>query len=103
MKTLKEKIEIMQAAEDGARIEYLLSDMERWIEYSSPRDLAWDWSSSDYRIKEEPREIWHGVDPQTSYIHREGFESKQACEQAFPIDREGRFMRPVLFREVEES
>lgn len=52
MKTTKEKIEIMQAYEDGREIEYQnLSLVENfpWITTTSPN---WNWNTIDYRIAE---------------------------------------------------
>ncbi len=53
MKSLKEKIEIMQAAEDGAIIEYCYSE-PFWFNKSSEWAIAinptWDWEHYDYRI-----------------------------------------------------
>lgn len=53
MKTIREKIEIMQAYERGEQIEFIYEGME-WRNASNP---AWDWNHFDYRVK-----------PKTKYI-----------------------------------
>jgi len=54
MKTLKEKIEVMQAALDGKIIEYIdiLTKESSWSR-SSTALMLWNWSYYDYRIKVE--------------------------------------------------
>ena len=63
MKTLKEKIEVMQAALDGKTIQFRdlyfngkLNDAA-WSfggdEYTV-QDMAWDWDEYDYRVKPQP-------------------------------------------------
>ena len=63
MKTLKEKIEVMQAALDGKKIEsrnYPYEDKYDWNDnfYSG---IKWNWPHVDYRIKQEPMEFWANV------------------------------------------
>lgn len=54
MKTLKEKIEVMQAALDGGKLETCsLTYDGKWMPAHSP---LFNWVQSDYRIKPEPRE-----------------------------------------------
>jgi hypothetical protein len=53
MKTLREMIEVMQAAERGKEIE-CCDHKKEWN--SSPP--LWDWFRCDYRVKPKPREIW---------------------------------------------
>lgn len=55
MKTLKEKIEVMQAALDGKTIQF--SNGPLWID-CEPEHLIWQWPDYDYRIKPEPLEFW---------------------------------------------
>jgi len=55
MTTLKEKIEIMTAAEDGAEIQFSIRNTSVWGKAISP---SWDWPGNDYRIKPQPRDIW---------------------------------------------
>lgn len=57
MKTLKEKIEVMQAALDGKEIE------SKWLQKGNPEwksedMLVFNWVCFDYRIKPEPLEIY---------------------------------------------
>lgn len=51
--TTKEKIEVMQAYEDGKAIEESLIDSTHWksVTISKP---VWDWRNRSYRIKPEP-------------------------------------------------
>jgi len=51
MKTTKEMIEVMQAFVDGKKIEFRIGQ-GLWFDADSPN---WDWISSDYRIKPEPK------------------------------------------------
>ncbi len=60
MKTLKEKIEVMQAALDGEEIEYMLGENDGWRSYDSG-EPSWDWSCVDFRIKPKPLEFWVNV------------------------------------------
>lgn len=53
MKTLSEKIEIMQAAKAGKPIEILLDG--EWMRCLAP---TFTWGQIDYRIKPEPRRVW---------------------------------------------
>ena len=62
MKTLREMISVMQACEDGKKIEvscYMLDkETERWIDDVSP---VWEWARYQYRIKSEPLIIYASV------------------------------------------
>ena len=51
MKTIQEKIEIMQAYERGDQIQVKGSSIE-WIDIVSPK---WDWINYDYRVKPKPK------------------------------------------------
>lgn len=53
MKTLAEKIAVMQHFENGGEIEYVSISKDNWADIVDP---SWNWSYFDYRIKEEPRE-----------------------------------------------
>lgn len=48
--TTKEKIEVMQAFEDGKKIQCLSKFADHWIDCYSP---LWNWYICDYRIKPE--------------------------------------------------
>jgi hypothetical protein len=52
MKTLKEKIEVMQAALEGKEIEVMTWDREEQG-WGPPKLLTWNWREHDYRVKEE--------------------------------------------------
>lgn len=58
MKTLKEKIEVMQAALDGEEIEARKKNCtsDSWAFIPNP-DFE-SWNILDYRIKPTPREFW---------------------------------------------
>jgi len=56
--TLKDKIEIMQAALNGIPIQYCAKPVRGWYDAGTP---AWDWTDTQilYRIKpKEPREFY---------------------------------------------
>ncbi len=54
MKTLEEKIAVMQAFAGGKKVEFLDAN-GKWTPVSNP---TWNWSLGDYRVKHEPRVIW---------------------------------------------
>lgn len=61
--TTAEKIEIMQAAEDGKAIEYHMHGQEpvrgEWTPFRTGPDARWNWLGCNYRIaREKPRELW---------------------------------------------
>lgn len=58
MKTLKEKIKVMQAALDGKEIEYKYPEGGEWHSTNNP---LFKWVLFDYRIKPEPLEFWVNV------------------------------------------
>lgn len=53
MKTTKEKIEVMQAFEQGELIEIADYSGGIWIDEQSPR---WEWGKFDYRVKQQTPE-----------------------------------------------
>ena len=56
--TIKQMIEVMQAYEDGKKIEVKakrVDDNWSWTPYPS-----WNWAACDYRIKPEPLEASNG-------------------------------------------
>ena len=67
MKTLKEKIEVMQAALDGKQVEFKFNGSEWGRCLVNPN---FGWTDYDYRIKPEPLELWvNVVDDYTSSIN----------------------------------
>jgi hypothetical protein len=54
MKTTKEKIEVMQAFEDGKKIEFLMP-VNGWNEWLPAGEPNWNWETNDYRIKAESK------------------------------------------------
>lgn len=56
MKSLKEKIEVMQAALDGKPIEakYCAAKRHGIFEFSPVNDPVWNWDECDYRIEPQP-------------------------------------------------
>jgi len=63
MTTLREKIEIMTAAEDGAVIQWKGMGEEIWISADLPEgiEVSFNWTDFDYRIKPAPMEIWVNI------------------------------------------
>ena len=53
MKTLKEKIEVMQAALDGKPIEFWSETKCQWMKTNPP---AFQWADVDYRVQPQPPE-----------------------------------------------
>lgn len=58
MKTLKEKIDVMQAALDGKEIEFIPADTCCEWHVLTRNAPSWNWSEYDYRIKYEPMEFY---------------------------------------------
>jgi len=59
MKTLKEKIEVMQAALDGKEIEIKNKHDKEWrLLTGDNKGLMFTWGEFDFRIKQEPMEFW---------------------------------------------
>ena len=54
MKTIAEMIAVMQAYEDGKEIEYYSEVCSEWKKATTP---AWNWYTTDYRVKPEPEYI----------------------------------------------
>ena len=62
MKTLKERIEVMQACLDGETIEVVDNNKTgRWVVADYIPNF--NWSSCNYRIKPEPMVIWVNIYP----------------------------------------
>ena len=89
MKDLKTKIEVMQAALDGEKIEFQDSNGD-WID----SDPAWNWNSTDYRIKPKPREFWVNI-----YASKDmgyAYETEEKAVQAGGINA----LKTIKVREV---
>lgn len=55
-KTTKEKIEVMQAYEEGKQIKCRKKGSGLpWVDWILPHEPAWDWENNDYEVKEEPK------------------------------------------------
>ena len=61
MKTLQEKIAVMQAAAEGKAIE-IWDERRVWCNIVDP---GWNWATCDYRVKPTPRKVYfithHGI------------------------------------------
>lgn len=51
IKTIKEMVEVMEAFEDGKKIQLRNRFINIWVDTEYP---IWDWSTCEYRIKPEP-------------------------------------------------
>ena len=89
MKTIKEKIEVMQAYERGEQIEFTYEGIE-WRNASNP---AWDWNHFDYRVKPKTKYIPFDTAEEflTAYRkHGEFIENKESSEKMNAyIDKNG--------------
>lgn len=79
MKTLTEKIRVMQAAEAGKEIEIIRVNAPYKDDWHFTDSPAFDWANFDYRIKTEPMELWVNVFEDGSTWP---FESKVEAEHA---------------------
>lgn len=52
----KEKIEVMQAWEDGKTVQAYWD--KQWQDLDSKQEPIWNWGDNIFRIKPEPKEIW---------------------------------------------
>lgn len=69
MKTLEEKIEVMQAALAGAEIECKDNDEEE-CEWQYANNPCWGWDEVDYRIKPENKQVPFDFNDAESLIGR---------------------------------
>ena len=72
MKTLKEKIEVMQAALAGAKIETVELEKENW----SVVHPFWNWMTFDYRVKPVNKQVPYDFSDAENLIGRK-FKNKQ--------------------------
>ena len=91
MKSLKEKIEVMQAALDGKDTE--LNSGDGWRPSFIPKNHAWDWANYDYRIKQEPMEIYAEVYENGKIVPYEKINLSAATDKH----------RTIKFREVKDE
>jgi hypothetical protein len=72
MKTLAEKIAVMQAALEGKEIELRSHRGIKWITYDSTVEPEFNWHIVDYRIKEVPKTKpsinWDHVHPEFKWM-----------------------------------
>lgn len=85
MKTLKEKIKVMQAALDGKEIEYRNYPYDErhtwsWSSFVGNGGLVWNWPNVDYRIKPEPIERWYNKF--SGYPMSTTYDTKEQAEEA---------------------
>ena len=67
MKSLKEQIEVMEAASSGAGIQCIATfKASNWV-YFPANELKFNWVDYDYRIKQEPLELWIDVYAEDRY------------------------------------
>ena len=84
MKSLKEKISVMQAALDGKEIEikYLTHDKDFKIPTNG---IEWNWQIADYRIKPTPMEFWVNVYDRYAYLHDSEEEARNKKETGVEV------------------
>lgn len=68
MKTLKERVEVMQAYLDGKTIQDNIDG--NWTDWESGNDPQFNWSSYDYRIKPENKQVPYDFSDAESLIGR---------------------------------
>lgn len=95
MKTLLEKIAVMQAAADGKVIQTDFQRAGTWVDNPSP---TWDWGVCDYRVKpREPKVIYVNEYPDGS---RGAFTYKST---ALRVASSASVRKAVKYREVIED
>lgn len=90
--TLKEKIAVMQAADDGKKIQVSLKGEANWFGIDAP---AWNWDRFDYRVKPKTLELWVNVYPNGLSAY---YDTKELADKFANSDR----LRCVHMREVVE-
>lgn len=77
--TIKEKIEVMQAAASGKLVQWRYScTNDKWQDASAP---LWNWHSCDYRVKPEPKINWFVVRNNGTQAHCVPYERKDYADQ----------------------
>jgi len=81
MKDLATKIKIMQAALDGKEIDRYVGPTYGWLGLDNPKEVNYDWTNQDYRIKPEPMEFWVNVyENRSGYLHRSKASAKDCLQ-----------------------
>jgi len=79
MKTTREKIEVMQAFEDGEDVQYGYCGETDTVWQNVPNP-NWNWVDFDYRIKPKPKVIW--VNESKSSLHSYAYNSEDDARYA---------------------
>lgn len=101
MKTLKEKIEVMQAALDGADIEMVRitapADEDEWNLTNNP---VFDWNNFNYRIKPKPLEFW--VNVYDSVVPYDSYETEKEAKDRAGRNNGIKLIKTIKAREITE-
>lgn len=72
MKTLEQKIAVMQAALEGKEIAFTYMSEGASVNIAQGNDILWDWHTFDYNVYEEPNTMpsidWSHVHPDFNYL-----------------------------------
>ena len=96
MKTLKEKIEVMQAAERGEQIQVSVLCSVSESSWRPCPGSIFNWEFNDYRVAPKPFEVWVNIYPGNGNIC--SHPDKETADKFAKKDR----IRCVKFREVVE-
>lgn len=81
--SIKNKIAVMQAYEDGAAIDYRMSAKDGWSPVTIP---GWNWGEFDYRVTPIKKTVWINLyqdSPSMAHTHN----SKQQADQSAMSNR----------------
>jgi len=93
IKMLLRQIMVMEAYEDGAKIEHTVQHQNLpWLNINKP---SWDWTRYEYRVKPEPLTFWVNVYP-------DGTHGATWCSKQEAIRAETKSTRTVKMQEVIE-
>lgn len=102
MKTLEEKIAVMQAAVEGKEIEVSRLRIGRWEKLNTGHQAGLDWSCYDYRVKKVPEKVYMVYSKNLSlsligYIYT----TKEAAEKfkSFSLDRTNWVVQEVVLED----
>jgi len=97
MKTLAEKIEVMQAALDGKKIRYRIVD-GLWSTPAGQSELTvFNWAEFDYEVKPEPIEFWINI-----YSREKDFRWAYQTEEEAANSAAYGYLKTIKVREVIE-